>query len=466
MNNLVEKYIIIEIFEKLYRLKSFINSNRSILKDAGKEITLNVFEIAFNKILEELETPIQIINNNDLSGEARQSLNRRLSTTLNLFKDFHSLLRFIHSDWVRPETYTFSNCITKNLPKEYVNTQINIILIDEYSFKENNLINKFNKVFRKSRILIDNTPTKYPTIFLPKLEICNPLNWTILAHEIGHINEQEIKKITEDPTIIPPQTTIINEGILKKWAEEIFCDIFATNLLGPAYFSSLVSYSLCTGSLAWNSFHSQYHPSNMLRIRFLYEYLERNRFSLKCNSAMIGEEDLSTFFFNMIEDIDKINLGMHTDPNITNIKIPNLTHFLDRLRELTNTYTTQIKYQSENKILDLNKKLVAGIPIGAIRENSTEKILDSLKGEIIDFEISKRLISERATTLWEILNTGWVYKISTIIPECSKIIFEENDKCLYDKIPRVGELYNLCDDRILKSIEASALLQLIEKTEA
>lgn len=436
-----------------------------MLKDAGKQITLNVFEIALNKILVELETPIQLIKNNNLSDIERESLNRRLSTTLNLFKDFHSLLKFIHSDWVRPETYTFSNGIIRSLPKEYANTHINIILIDEYSFKENNLINKFKNVFRKSRLLIENSSIKYPTIFLPKLEISNPLNWTILAHEIGHINEQEIKKITEDPTILPPQTTINDQGILKKWAEEIFCDIFATNLLGPAYFSSLVSYSLCTGSLAWNSFHSQYHPSNMLRIRFLNEYIERNGFTLKCKSKMIGEEDLSTFFFNMIEDIDDINLGMQRDPNVPKIRIRKLTHFLDRLRELTNVYKMQIKYKPENKILELNKKLIAGIPIGAIRENSSKIISESLSKENLDLELSKKLISERGTTLWEILNAGWVYKISYIIPKCLKIIFEDNDNCLYDKLPRIGDLYDLCDDRILKSIEASELLQLIEKTE-
>ena len=51
MNNLVEKYIIIEIFEKLIRLNNYINSNKVSIKEFGMKITLGVFEKAFQKAI-------------------------------------------------------------------------------------------------------------------------------------------------------------------------------------------------------------------------------------------------------------------------------------------------------------------------------------------------------------------------------------------------------------------------------
>jgi hypothetical protein len=103
-----------------------------------------------------------------------------------------------------------------------------------------------------------------------------------------------------------------------------------------------------------------------------------------------------------------------------------------------------------------------GIPIGSIRDTPSDRIQKMLNGDDSEFENAKKSISERSTSLWEILNTAWIYKISNIIPRCFKIIFEENDIPLYEKITKLGELHKLCDDRILKSIEASELVQLIE----
>jgi hypothetical protein len=462
MNNLVEKYIIIEIFEKLIRLNNFINSNKDFIKESGMKITLNVFQKAFQKAIVQLEKPILLLNEERISVSERISINRRLSNTLNLIREFHALLKFIHSEWVRPETYTFSNRILKNLPEEYQKTKMNVILIDDYSFKENNLISKFNEVFRRSNLSIDKSTIQYPTLFLPKIEMTNPLNWSILAHEIGHINTNEIHKLIND-SLIPPKATVKNKEILLKWAEEIFCDIFAINILGPAYFSSFVSYSLVTGGLVGNNINSPNHPSNMMRIRFLYEYLVRNNFKLLFNKSSTENIDISDFFYNMSEDIDKINRTLLKNPNSNNIDIPDLTYFLDKLREVSKDYKTEIKFKSDNKIDDLFKKLKKSIPIGSICEASSSEVTKKLKAKTKeDFEGAKKLISERSTTLWEIINTGWIYKIAHIVPECSKIIFETKHDSLFDKLNEITEIYDLLDDRLLKSIESSEIHNLIE----
>ncbi|MEO8664752.1 MAG: hypothetical protein ABI462_04580 [Ignavibacteria bacterium] len=462
MNNSVEKYIIIEIFEKLIRLKNFMNSNKDSIKESGMKISLNVFEEAFEKALIQLELPILLVSKEDISESERISINRRLSNTLNLVREFHTLLKFIHSEWVRPETYTFSNRILKNLPDELKKTRINVILIDDYSFKENNLTNKFNEIFKRSKLSIDQSAIEYPTLFLPKIEMTNPLNWSILAHEIGHINTIETQKLIGE-SIIPPNTTVKNKEILLKWAEEIFCDIFAINILGPAYFASFVSYSIVTGGLVGNNICSEIHPSNMMRIRFLYEYLERNGFKLEYTRDSGERIDICDYFYNLSEDVDKINRIDLKSPNDKRIEIPNLTYFLDEIREISRKFTSQMKFQSNNQINELLKKLLLGIPIGSICEATKAEIEVKLQEKTKDsFERAKKLISHRSTTLWEILNTGWIYKVVHVIPTCSKLIFDAKHDSLYDKLNEVSGLFDLLDDRLLKSIESSEIHNLIE----
>jgi hypothetical protein len=104
-----------------------------------------------------------------------------------------------------------------------------------------------------------------------------------------------------------------------------------------------------------------------------------------------------------------------------------------------------------------------GVPIGSICEATPSEIKDNLQQKTKEsFENAKRLISHRSTKLWEIINTGWIYKIAHVIPTCSKVVFEEKHDSLFDKLNEVRGLYGLLDDRLLKSIESSEIHNLIE----
>lgn len=465
MENRAEKYIIFELLEKIYRLKKFIGTHKIILKEKGK-ITSEVFEKAIKNIYSNLEYPILALKHgsNDFTYEERISINRRLSTTFHVLREFHSKLKYIYSDWVRPETYTFTKRLFQNLPINHSEIKVNIILSDEYTFKENNLINKFNEIFKNSRIDNISENINYATFFLPKIESCNPLNWAILAHEIAHVNETEIKSFIDNKLLIPLDTNTENKDILKKWAEEIYCDIFAINLLGPAYFASFVSFALATSGLGGNSKNSFSHPSNMLRIRFLHEHLTRNKSNLEINSDKLGDFEMNAFFHKLIEDFDKVDRKSGTNFLSNGFNIDNLTYFTDFIREKSKDFVIGLKIEdTELRIINsLSDRLKRGITIGSYHDDNYEKILIDLNTGAKDFDIIKKAISERGTSIREILNAGWVNKISNYFPYIMELIFSDKRINIPNYIEIIGNLIEESDDRLLKSIESSELFYIIE----
>jgi hypothetical protein len=464
MKNQVEKYIIVEILEKVYRLKKFIGTQKPLSKNNGNTPTVEVFEIALQKILETLNSPISLLYKNDLTDEERFALNRRLSTTFLLITEFHSKLKYIYTDWVRPETYTFTKRLLQQLPGEHSKLDLNIVLSDEYTFKENNLINKFNEILRKSKVTYISKDHNYPTLFLPKIEYTNPLNWAILAHEMAHINTAEVEAFIEDPGLIPPGTTNAHKEILKKWAEEIYCDIFAVNLLGPAYFASFVSFALATTGFGGNSINSYSHPSNMLRIRMIHEHMTRNNSDFPLPTEELGDFSVNSFFHTMIEDFDKTDRQLLGSSVENGYDIENLTHFVQFIRSYSKRFAHGDPIESTELDLntELSKKLERGIPIGSHSTYNKDQVLIDLENKDNDFDDIKSAISERGTSIRSILNAGWSNKIVNTFPKINKMLFSSNPCNLVDCVTEIGRYIEESDDRLLKSIETSELYYLLE----
>jgi hypothetical protein len=462
MNNLVEKYIVVEILEKIFRIKKFIYSNNSLIRDSSNKITVEVFENALNKILGNLELPIKALNNKTISTAERIAINRRLSNIFYIIKGFHSKLKYIHSDWVKSETYTFTNRLIKNLAEQESLLKINIVLSNEYSFKENNLVNKFNEVFQQSQTIFTNKDFHCPTLFLPKIEFSNPLNWAILAHEIGHLNESEVKTFT-DISEIDGTLNVKNREILRRWAEEIYCDIFALNILGPSYFVSFVSFALVTTGLGGNCKSSFTHPSNMLRIRFLHEYLNRNEFNIELESNLFGKIEINNFFYRMIEDFDKVDRILLETSIPNDVEIEELTNFFDLIREKSKKISTVSNVDAnELKIISsLKDRLKRGIPIGSYHDKDYVEI-NKLLEEKKEFSLIKNLVSERGTSIREILNAGWINKVSNHFPMIIETLFERDVFDIKESIFFMEKFINESDDRLLNSIEVSELFELIE----
>ncbi len=459
----VEKYIVVEILEKAYRLRKFINLNKSFFKDDGNKGTVEVFEKVLNKILFDLEDSITTLKFPPLRDTEKIIVNRRLSNILFVIKEFHYKLKYIYADWVRPETYTFTKRLVQQHLPNYISTKINIVLADEYTFKENNLIKKFNEVFLTSNLSLLSEEVEYPTLFLPKIEFNNPLNWSILAHELGHIDNKLIKDFLQ-ADLIPPDTTNENKKILYQWAEEIYCDIFAVNLLGPAYFASFVSFAIVTTGLGGNCRNSKTHPSNMTRIRILHEYLRRNKSNINIISEEFGTIDMQDFFHRMIEDFDRIDRKIMNVDIPNNIEINNLTYFTDAITDKSKEYGHLLEVSNEElKIIELLRgRLEKGITIGSYPDYDKKIMLENLKDFSKDFDETKRTISEKGASIKQILTAGWVNKISYHFTYMNELIFNSDKVDVLYFEQEYGKLIDKSDDRLLKSIESSELFYLIE----
>jgi len=109
----------------------------------------------------------------------------------------------------------------------------------------------------------------------------------LLTHEMAHVAYQEfyevevsveidavLQALVDETTGMSDRDIISARGLLERWVEEVFCDLFAICLIGPAYSFSLIELTgatLLAGStvLMQDPFHSfvEYHPAEVARFR-------------------------------------------------------------------------------------------------------------------------------------------------------------------------------------------------------
>jgi hypothetical protein len=107
----------------------------------------------------------------------------------------------------------------------------------------------------------------------------------LLAHEMGHVAyqgvysadvttkiERTLDKLVDEVGLLDEHEITLSLDTLKYWTEEIFCDLFAICLIGPAYSFALIELTGATllsdsPSTMVDMFHSfmEYHPAEIAR---------------------------------------------------------------------------------------------------------------------------------------------------------------------------------------------------------
>lgn len=110
----------------------------------------------------------------------------------------------------------------------------------------------------------------------------------LLAHEMGHVAYQEVyspdvtteierslEALENEVGVLDDQDITLSLDTLKYWTEEIFCDLFAICLIGPAYSFALIELTGATlladsPDTIVDMFHSfmEYHPAEIARFYF------------------------------------------------------------------------------------------------------------------------------------------------------------------------------------------------------
>ena len=99
----------------------------------------------------------------------------------------------------------------------------------------------------------------------------------------------------------------------------------------------------------------------------------------------------------------------------------------------------QIDKSNSIRINSLLSNLQNGIPIGSVLKNNNNNWEELLIKDILnneDLQLLKDSITERSCDIWEILNTGWIFKLENNFLKGELIFFSEksSDKRIMDKI--------------------------------
>lgn len=308
-------------------------------------------------------------------------------------------------------------------------------------------------------------------ITIPRIDSTNPYRWPSLLHEFSHLLLDN--KIFSDTGNVDIVTDFINtfdnteivkseiltifkdlectspETILKNWLTEVWCDLFATLLIGPSiYFSQFMAFinqdkenTLLFPPITFRLFLMD----RMIDRRFKPIYSEIEPEITRCEQIMA--EFCPTPFPNQQTKITKIlqyfnyyfNSHFFSKDN-TNIDSHEINSNLTKI-------VKQYSLVSINTIRKLEEQLDLGVPIPSI------SLLQN--GEY----------QERPTTVQEIFITGWLTRLKVIrkdiidiIDNTKQINTKEDVINLYQK--KIKYKFERFDQAILKSIQVSEWFDL------
>jgi hypothetical protein len=472
MENYIEKILCIEVLEKISRLKRYLQSHYSSSKTEGKEV-VGLFMNALESTQNNLETVIIYLKKtSSLNYSEKASVLRRISNAFLTIVNLHDQLQLVYGSWVRPETYTFINEVLDFFPPERKPKKVNIVLTNEYNFLEGNLTWLFADILSNNNISIQ-LKEENPTIFLPKIDYDNPLNWAILAHECGHTDTKGIEDLLNNPQIIPNGISEQNKIILQSWVEEIYCDLIASRVLGPAYLASFCTYALLEAGIDGNEKNYKSHPANIVRISIIQEYLENMNIIVPLNKALLGCSDIGSYYYNMLEKYNEISRKFLNSYSSSDSLPFDLTELIDTISEqVDNIVKLKISLTNDDflRIKILKERLSNGITIASYQD--LEKLKKAKKNypeknvTIEELNTAKDALQETRTKLWEIINAGWLNKIECLFPKSIELFFSgEDDSSLNKKIESFSNELENYDNVLLKSIESSEIFKIMEESE-
>jgi hypothetical protein len=478
MDDLIVRFFSIQVLEKIVRLERFLNSSKLLVRKSDLEVietfikhldSVKAHLYSFTKLLGEM--------GEDLPPKTHRSLLSGIATVFKSIDELHLHLAYVKGQWTCPETSVFVRALFEPAARELPFPQaISVVLSDTYMFEETDLA---TYLADKSGLPIP--PHKTPTLFLPKVEVENPLQWAGLVHEMGHALFKPVKDLFS-----PDEINAITRGseygkrMLNSWVEEMYCDIISLHLLGPAYLASFVDFITLAGSGGFLEEASDTHPYPPMRIYVMWRNLGLREIRASFQNRLFERwDDISEFFYSLFELRSRAE-RQHFAPPLQEVSaLPAVAHELrSRLEERVNKllpFPSALQTFDKRKFSNLSKRLSNGIPIGAYSPVQIEVGDDEarmslkelagvlLRGDVSDASIlSKPLASVRARvreapcTIAEIVNAGWLYKCEQIYADAATRI-QRFDKGMEEEFAL--KLLNL-DNLLRNSIETSYLATL------
>lgn len=233
----------------------------------------------------------------------------------------------------------------------------------------------------------------------------------------------------------PTLSVVINNEIVRivnNWLKEIFCDLYAFKVVGPAYLISMIEFIL---SLTKADNCDEEHPPLEMRLRVLIEEYKSSNYRYLLKNSKIDE------FIKFVDHIDQIekylkecekDLSISSEENYAYMTVERL---LPDIKKIVNDIVKKLD------VYYPPKQFINDVPI----------LLQSIKSLIIPCELS---IGEPADII-SILNSYIIYQIQNI---------NEHYKELKDilKIKKVKFEYNITE-LITKGVELCEIQKALKE---
>jgi hypothetical protein len=264
----------------------------------------------------------------------------------------------------RKETYTLLNYLLECIPSnEGQKVESCVILSEYYNYAEKNIV----QILKDGGVIKSEIDDNQIILDLPKIEKDNPLMWTFLAHEIGHVLDRSDLKITDNifEGIKLPSDHL---RILKKWTKEIVADMISIKIMGPSSILSSIFFNLCTPNL--DNFNNT-HPSVKYRLSVMESMLSEKFEMDIINDVEKLLDELQTFdkasSTNFCEECGQ-ELGEKIFTDYEQLK-PTLDEYVEKGKEIIEQIMEgEFTKEQYNHSIDLSEILKTDIPINSSRK--------------------------------------------------------------------------------------------------
>lgn len=417
-------------------------------KETIKELSYRQYHSnEFNKLINNLLMINDKINDelDRITGDEEDAFDEIIlySDILKYIQDLCKYIEVSTMENIPPHLMYFTNFATNKFKKES-----SFILIPVYKtnfyFKELSveLQQKFRRCISGILDLYPIGGKKLSLLMYPFAYKNCIFTMSLLTHEIGHYVETENNVVNNlfgniqiDPRYVeeildeisrrrigdtgrtldhflsrPALSVVINNEIVRivnNWLKEIFCDLYAFKVIGPAYLISMIEFIF---SLTKADISDEEHPPLELRLRVLLEEYKSSNYRHSLKNSKIDE------FIKFVDHIDQVekyfkeyekDLSISSQENYAYITVEKLVPDIKRIvndivKELDVYYTP--------------KQFINDVPI----------LLKSIKSLVIPCELS---LGEPADII-SILNSYIIYQIENINEHYKEL----NEKLIIEKV--------------------------------
>lgn len=406
----------VEVVEKFLRLKMFTEKQRQTISlESGKRFAFYLSKKIDDELNEILACFQKFKSIEVLSADDEEHFFLQLQQCfLKDFENIHAGLRCLPTPWVGAEIYAFAEGIFRDNQKELreLYTELNgtLSFTDVYNFFH----------YEAFRHLPGITAEEKPVVWLlPKVEDGNPLEWSMISHEVAHdiVSHYNIDDVLRE--LLPNASNLV----LRR-AIELAVDLIAVRLLGPAYLLSFMNIAMffVRENLRY-CLPEHTHPSPYFRVEYMKEELNGKEINLDEVEIRYSPSDKPYLPAKTYLDLFSQRLSLdarvyHCDGGLLK-KIQDEERALgEKVRQALSTVDAargglplpQFNSQNCSRSLELAKRLRKKVLIGSFRKESQDDKIPVAIESKEQFRTILKKLNEEPSYVSEILNAGWFEK--------------------------------------------------------